>query len=148
MGPKGNAIKRLRKTLNHVDPSGEFITYRGAVPYEELHNLYAAADINVYASSCENMPNILLEGMASGLPIACSNRGPMPEILGDVGIYFDPKKPEEIADTIRTLMESRKLRTQMAQAAFERARQFSWQRCAEETFTFLEKVFQVQQPKG
>ena len=142
VGAEGTAIKRLRKTLKRLDPEGKFIIYRGAVPYEELHNIYTAADIKVYASSCENMPNIVLEGMASGLPVACSKCGPMPEILGDAGIYFDPEKPEEIACAIRTLIESWKLRAQMAQTAFERAGKFSWQRCAEESFTFLEQVAQ------
>lgn len=142
VGPEGNAIGRLRKTLDRLDPDREFIIYRGAVPYEELHNLYAEADINVYASSCENMPNIVLEAMASGLPIACSNKGPMPEILGDAGLYFDPEKSDEIAVVVRTLMESHNLRSNIAQAAFKRANQFSWQRCAKETLTFLAKVSQ------
>ena len=35
------------------------------------------------------MPNTLVEAMASGLPIACSDRGPMPEVLGDGGVLFD-----------------------------------------------------------
>jgi len=46
--------------------------------------------------------NILVEAMASGLPIACSNRGPMPEVLGDAGVYFDPEDPHDIARALRT----------------------------------------------
>jgi glycosyltransferase involved in cell wall biosynthesis len=134
------AMERLNETLQRVDPEARFIRYRGAVPHEELHGLYAAADINVFASSCENMPNILLEGMASGLPIACSNRGPMPEVLGDAGVYFDPEQPDEIAEAIRTLIESSELKTEKAQAAYERAQQFSWARCADATLGFLAQV--------
>ncbi len=83
------------------------------------------------------MPNILLEGMAAGLPIACSDRGPMPEVLGDAGVYFNPEDPASIAKAIRHLIESPELREQKAQAAFQRAQQYSWARCAEETFGFL-----------
>ena len=66
------------------------------IPYHELHSEYKDADLGVFASSCENLPIILIEKMASGLPIACSNKGPMPEVLGSAGVYFDPENSYEI----------------------------------------------------
>ena len=142
VGPAyGTALRRLEATLRDVDPKGEFIVYHGAVPYENLPKFYKNADIDVFASSCENMPIILLEGMAAGIPIACSRREPMPEILGEAGVYFDPEDPKEIAAAIRVLIESPELRAQKAQAAYARAQQFSWRRCAAETFSFLSEVF-------
>jgi glycosyltransferase involved in cell wall biosynthesis len=134
------ALKRLNETIIRLDPRRHWVHYHGAVPFTELHNHYARADLGLFASSCENMPNILLETMASGLPIACSNLGPMPEVLGDAGLYFDPTKPEEIAHALRELIESPQLRTELAQASYQRAQQFSWRRCADETFRFLVKV--------
>jgi glycosyltransferase involved in cell wall biosynthesis len=86
------------------------------------------------------MPNILLEEMASGLPIACSNRGPMPEVLGDAGVYFDPEDPNDIARALRELIESPVLRTKLARASFGRVQRYSWRRCADETFSFLASV--------
>jgi glycosyltransferase involved in cell wall biosynthesis len=83
------------------------------------------------------MPNVLLEGMAAGLPIACSDRGPMPEVLGGAGVTFDPERPEDIARALRTLAEDDALRRRCAEAASERARLFSWQRCARETLAFI-----------
>jgi glycosyltransferase involved in cell wall biosynthesis len=134
------ALKRLKVTLSNLDPDGDFIIYKGAVPHDQLNVHYAAADLCVFASSCENMPNILLEGMASGLPIACSNRGPMPEILGDGGLYFDPEKPQDIATAIKRLIVSPELREEKSSAAFALVQQYSWQRCADETFTFLSTI--------
>jgi glycosyltransferase involved in cell wall biosynthesis len=139
-GPPAGGMDRLKEVLNRVDPEGTFITYRGAVPYEKLNAIYAAADIGAFASSCENMPNILLEGMAAGLPMASSYMGPMPEVLGNAGIYFDPEDPNSIADALRKLIESPGLRAEMAQAAFDRAQVFSWKRCAAETFEFMAKI--------
>ena len=107
------------------------------MPFPKLHELLRAADLFVFASSCENMPNVLLEGMAAGLPIACSNRGPMPEVLGDTGVHFDPERPDEIASALRRLAEDDALRRRLAAAASERARQFSWERCARETLAFV-----------
>jgi len=134
------ALKVLRRALAQVDPAGEFIHYSGLVPHALLHEQYSQHDLCVFASSCENMPNILLEGMASGLPIACSRRGPMPEVLGEAGVYFDPESPDSIAAALRQLIDSRQLREQMARASFERVQVYSWRRCAEETFRFLSSV--------
>jgi glycosyltransferase involved in cell wall biosynthesis len=138
VGPAYQAgLQRLTKKLNSLGASSNFVQYRGAVPYDVLHNLYKKADLKVFASSCENMPNILLEAMAAGLPIACSKSGPMPEVLGDAGVYFDPESPHEIAEAIETLIRSPQLRARDAAVGFERAQQYSWKRCASETFAFL-----------
>ena len=134
------ALRRLRRTLQRVDPAGRFVRYAGPVPYNELHTWYEAADLCVFASSCENMPNILLEGMAFGLPIACSSRGPMPDILEDAGIYFNPEDPIDIAKAIRRCLDFPDLREQKALAAYNLSRQYSWARCAEETFGFLARI--------
>ena len=134
------ALRRLEDAMQRCDPRGEFITYSGPVSHILLHERYTRSDICVFASSCENMPNILLEGMASGLPIACSNRGPMPEVLGDAGVYFDPESPIDIARALHELIDSAELREQLARRSYERVQMFSWSRCAGETFGFLARV--------
>ena len=78
--------------------------------------------------------------MAAGLPIACSKRGPMPEVLQNSGIYFDPFQPHEIAEAMRTLINSPELRFRLAAQAKELSRAYSWQQCAKETFDFLAAV--------
>jgi glycosyltransferase involved in cell wall biosynthesis len=134
------ALKRLLRTIDRVDPQSKCIRYTGPIPHECLHEQYAQADLCLFASSCENMPNILIEGMASGLPIACSNKGPMPEVLGDAGEYFNPENPKEIAGALRKMIESPELRQNIAERSFERVQQYSWERCADETFRFLSDV--------
>ncbi|MFO0629921.1 MAG: glycosyltransferase family 1 protein [Polyangiales bacterium] len=131
------SLARLQETLQRCDPEGRFLRIRGAVPFAEVHRHYQEAELFVFASSCENMPNILLEAMAAGLPIACSNRGPMPEVLGDAGAYFDPESVDDTAAALRRLAEDHALRARCADSAFAGAAQFSWNRCADETFAFL-----------
>jgi glycosyltransferase involved in cell wall biosynthesis len=141
VGPAcAQALKRLRTSLENADPSGSFIHYPGEAPYADLHTYYKTADLCLFASSCENMPNILLEGMASGLPIACSDRGPMPEILGDAGVYFDPEFPDDIARVLLTMINCPELRENAARKSYKRAQDFSWQRCATETLVFLQRI--------
>ena len=85
------ALKKLEKTLNAVDPNEEFIQYLGKVDFDSLDSYYKKADGFIFASTCENMPNILLEAMASSLPICCSEYQPMLEMLGNTGEYFNPE---------------------------------------------------------
>lgn len=147
VGPANlRALQRLNSTIDSVDIGRHWVHYHGAIAFDELHHQYAQADLGLFASSCENMPNILLETMASGLPIACSNKGPMPEILGQAGVYFDPEQADDIARALSELIESPQLRTELSKISYASAQQYSWQRCANETFRFLNVV--VQDYKG
>lgn len=137
------AVERLERALNRHDPQRAWVTYHGAIAHQELHRRYGDADLGVFASSCENLPNILLEMMASGLPIACSELGPMREVLGDGGVYFDPEKPADMAGAMLELISSPQRRADTAEVAFERSSQFSWARCSTNTFEFLASVARI-----
>lgn len=132
--------KHLKSVIQKIDPDNVFINYYGHIPYEKLHEFYHSTDIAVFASSCETFGQILTEKMSAGLPIACSNRSAMPEILGESGVYFDPESPDEIANAILTLMCSAELRHKLATLAYQKSQSYSWKRCSEETFEFLSSV--------
>lgn len=131
------ALNRMNAAMANFHDNQSWVNYHGNVPFNELHNIYDKANLGVFASSCENMPMILMETMASGLPIACSNMGPMPEILGEKGVYFHPERSEEIFRALHYLIKSPQLRKEIAQDSYERSQQYTWQRCADETFGFL-----------
>lgn len=136
-GGKGQAQERLDMQIASSDPEHLFVTQREFAPQQTLPTLLAQADLFVFASSCENMPNTLLEAMAAGLPIACSDRGPMPEVLRDGGVYFDPEDPDTIAAAIETLITNADQRILVARRAKELSGQYSWLRCATEIFSFI-----------
>jgi len=118
-----------------------FVDEIGFVRHEDLPALLANADLFIFASSCENLPVTLLEAMAVGLPIACSNRGPMPEVLEDGGVYFDPEDEKSIDVAIETIITNTDLRTSIAHRAKELSEQYSWARCATETWRFLRDCY-------
>ena len=141
VGPGQNApLRRLKRAMAECDPAGEWVFYRGPVDNGRLPEIYESADMAVFASSCENLPIVLLEKMASGLPIASSNRGPMPEVLKDGGGFFDPESIDEIADTIESMVRSDSLRGALSIRSFEIAKQYRWAQAAAETLGFARLV--------
>jgi glycosyltransferase involved in cell wall biosynthesis len=132
------ALKKVQAAL--AASTGTAVRIRGAIPHDELPAVYREADAFVFASTCENMPNIMIEAMAAGLPIASSNREPMPGILRDAGVYFDPEDPADIAAALRTLIGDAERRRSAAERAFALSSEYSWDRCARETFAFLREI--------
>ena len=82
----------------------------------------------------------LLEGMATGLPTACSDMSSMSEILGEAGIYFNPLDIDSIADRLKKLIKSDKLRKRNGLKSMSIARKYSWDLCANETLQFLKQI--------
>jgi glycosyltransferase involved in cell wall biosynthesis len=139
-GGGGRPKQLLDAELAACDPKGDFVKDVGFVRHGDLPRLLAEADCFIFASSCENLPVTLLEAMAAGLPIACSNRGPMPEVLEDGGVYFDPENSESISLAVEKLLNDGELRLSFATRAREIAEKYSWAGCAWQTWSFLRKT--------
>ena len=144
IGPSNpKAMKKLQQTMNMLDPEKAFISYFGSEEHFHIQDIYKSTDIFVFASSCETFGQIVLEAMASGLAIACSERSAMPDILQDAGLYFNPEYPVSIAGAIRKYMESNILRKEMAKKAYLLAKNYSWKACADKTFKFFRDTTQT-----
>ena len=134
------SLLQLKNKISMLDPSQKWTIYHGELPYSRIDEIYSKANLGIFASSCENMPNILLETMAAGLPIACSDCGPMPEILGDDGVYFNPESPSDIASALLKFIDSPDLRYRKACASSKKSTEYSWDFCSSSTFSFFEEV--------
>jgi glycosyltransferase involved in cell wall biosynthesis len=98
-----------------------------------LGHLYRRAAALVYPSEYEGFGIPPLEAMGYGCPVLCSHASSIPEIVGDAGSYFDPRRIDAIADAMEQLVSSQELRTRLVSRGSERARQLSWDRCAAKT---------------
>ncbi len=112
----------------------------GRVPYDEMPGSYHHALLNIFASECENCPNILLEAMAAGRPLLVSNRPPMPEFAGDAAVYFDPRSPHELADKLASVLENPLRMKELAARAMERSLLYDWRRTARLTWKAIEEL--------
>jgi glycosyltransferase involved in cell wall biosynthesis len=130
-------MDRLTLAVAEYDPEGNFVELERFIPNTAIATELTRADLFIYASSCENLPVTLLEAMAAGLPIASSNRGPMPEVLGDAATFFDPENPGAIAAAVFSVINDQALRERIRADAQHRARAFTWNRCADLTWQVL-----------
>lgn len=138
VGPANTASEVLVDSWRcQYDSDRSWLLWHGEKPYSEVQRFYQEADISVFMSSCETFGNILLEAMASGLPILCSNRSALPEIHAGACLRVDPEDLSDVETKLELMIRDSELREHHARAAYERAQTFSWRKCADETFQFL-----------
>ncbi|MBC8179732.1 glycosyltransferase family 4 protein [candidate division KSB1 bacterium] len=134
------ALVELKNYISKMNGLKNKIRYVGNVENKELQKYYNNSDIFIFASSSETFGMILLEAMASGLPIACSNVSSMPEILEQNGEYFDPNDPISISQAIEELLINKKKRIYYSNSVIKRAKQFTWEKCSNKTFQFVTTI--------
>ena len=137
MGSPGTAMNKLQLAIKKYDANNEWVFFQNKIQYNKMHQVYQKFDYGIFASSCENLPITLLEMMGSGMQIACSNFSPMPEILGNGGIYFNPVKPSSIAEAVKNLIVSKKNENKNIKFFKNIAEKYKWENTAYLTFDFL-----------
>lgn len=131
--PEAEHVRDLIEKFGLVDK----VLMLGAVPYETLPSWYACARAVLFASSCENCPNILLEAMAAGCPVLSSNVMPMPEFGGDGLAYFSPQDPSDISRALARVLGDADYSSQVGKAALSRSQRYSWAVTAAQTWAQL-----------
>jgi glycosyltransferase involved in cell wall biosynthesis len=129
-------LGRLRERIEELK-LGERVRVMSSVSHRDVLGMMAAARIAVFASVCENCPNILIEKLHAGLPVLCSDRPPMPEIGGDAAIYFDPDRPGSLTEAFVALYASPQRQRALAAAARLRAERFAFDITYRRTVDFL-----------
>ena len=141
VGPRNPlAFTRFEKVRDRLDPSREWSYVDVELSQSELRDLYATSDVFIYASTCENLPNILLEAMAARIPIVCSDSRPMSDILGGGGRYFVPRDAKSLASAIEATVNSAESRQTMVDVAYDRAAAYDWDSCARDTLEYLHEI--------
>jgi glycosyltransferase involved in cell wall biosynthesis len=116
------------------------IHFTGWVSDEDVRHFYGACDLFVFPSFYEGFGLPILEAMACGRAVACSNTSAMPEVANLSALLFDPSSPLEITRAMRDVLLDPELRLRMERLGSQRAASFSWSRAARET---LDVYYQV-----
>ncbi|MET3536384.1 glycosyltransferase family 4 protein [Chryseobacterium limigenitum] len=129
------ALEKLKKVL--LKDKENVINYRGLIPYDELSDVYINADGFIFASTCENMPIILIEAMTAGLPIASSDKEPMGEVLENSAFYFNSVSVDSIYNSLKDYLLNPEKRTINSENTFNKAIRYTWKDCYNNTFKYL-----------
>ncbi len=110
---------------------GKRVHQLGFVTDEQLHALYAKADVFVYPSLYEGFGLTILEAMAAGCPVITSNISSMPEVAGDDALLVDPYSVESISEGILSICQNESMKDKLIPMAKKRAKTFHWNKTAE-----------------
>ena len=130
------------ETLREIGRFGlsERVKVLGHLPYEDLPGLYNVARLLVFPSLFEGFGIPLVEAMACGCPIACSNVTSIPEVIGEAGITFDPTSIEDIAEVIWSVWTDDARLADMRREGLRRTSLFDWENSARKTIEVYRKA--------
>jgi glycosyltransferase involved in cell wall biosynthesis len=120
---------QLRARAAELDVLAD-VRFEGWLGEEEMEGLWGVADAFVYPSLYEGFGLPVLEAMARGVPVACSDTSSLPEVAGDAALLFDPRSEDAIAQAIERLLGDPALSRDLRERGLSRANEFSWERTA------------------
>lgn len=123
---------------------GNKVIFTDYVPKSELPALYQGAKVFVFPSYYEGFGIPVLEAMAAGTPVLCSNTSSLPEVADTAALYFDPEDVEALKLAVRRALGDKPLRDRLRAAGKERAAGFSWEQTAQATLAAYEQALNQQ----
>lgn len=138
----GRASWRADESLRaaHATRLFDEIRFTGYVPDEDLPLLYNAATLFVYPSLFEGFGLPPLEAMACGTPVIAGANTAMPEVVGDAGFLIDTTDVGVLQAALEQVLSDRACRARLAAAGLVQAREFTWERCAQQTVEVYRRV--------
>jgi glycosyltransferase involved in cell wall biosynthesis len=119
----------LRERARELGIEGD-VRFAAWISPAELEGLWAITDVFVFPSLYEGFGLPVLEAMARGVPVACSNASSLPEVAGEAALLFDPRDEGAIAQALQQLLSDRALADRLRALGLQRSREFTWERTA------------------
>jgi glycosyltransferase involved in cell wall biosynthesis len=128
--------------------------FAGAVPYESVPDFYRDMDMLVMPTHTtkrirEQFGRVLVEAMASGVPVVGTTCGAIPEVIDVAGLVVPESDPDAMAEALRRLLRDESLREKLVKAGRERVEQhYSWEQVARKTYTLFRQVLKEKTAAG
>lgn len=144
VGRRGWLYEEIFSTVTELKLT-EHVHFLENVSDKDLARLYNAACCLTLPSYYEGFGLPPLEAMACGTPVVVSDRGSLPEVVGDAGLLIDPDEPESLSDALSRVLEDSVLRTSMRKRGIVRSSEFSWAKAAHQTMAVYDSVLETAQ---
>jgi len=122
----------------------ERVHFTGYVPQEDLPALISGARVFVLPSLYEGFGLPVLEAMACGTAVICSNAGSLPEVAGDAAIMVDAHNTQQLIQALQRILDDDDLCQELIQRGMQRVERFSWEKCARQVLQVLLRVGNMQ----
>jgi glycosyltransferase involved in cell wall biosynthesis len=140
IGPEGDTASPLRQLAEALG-IGPQLRWLGYVGRESLPALYRRAGVFVMPSLQEGFGMPVLEAMACGTPVICSNTTALPEVAGEAGLLIDPTRPEELAEAMAKVLSDKSLAGLMRDKGLIQAGGFSWEKSGRLALSYLREAW-------
>lgn len=132
---------------------GDRATFTGAINFNLMPEYFHQMDMLVLPTETtkrirEQFGRVLVEAMASGIPVIGSTCGAIPEVIGDAGLVFTEGDPDELAQALRRMLSNEGLRERLVVAGHEQVKQYSWDRVADKTYELYRQVLRAKEMKS
>ncbi len=135
-GRDGYGADEVHRKIAELGLGGR-VKILGWVAHEDLARLLCGATCYVSACRYEGFGIAVLDALSCGCPVVAYSAGAIPETVGDAAVLVDPSGSDHLAAGIRQLLDSTDEYHRLAKLGVERAREFSWKRAAEQTYSSL-----------
>lgn len=140
-GKEGYGFSQIKSEIDKLDLNiKNDIIIPGYIAEKDLPALYSGANLFIFPSLYEGFGIPIIEAMSCGTPVICSNSSSLTEAGGEAAQYFDPEKPEEIAETINSVLTNPALKTKMVAAGHIQAKKFSYLKMAKEVLGVIDSL--------
>jgi glycosyltransferase involved in cell wall biosynthesis len=138
-GSAGYGAAEIRQRI-HASPARSRIDVRGFVDDHSLRELYRTSSILAFPSLDEGFGIPVLEAMAAGTPVLCSDSSALPEVTGGAALLVNPLSVESIAEGLRRLIEEPDLRSELRGRGLARSSEFTWERAVGKTWAVYREL--------
>ena len=149
-GPERASFEQQLRDLRLTDR----VEIIGAIDYDEVPSIFQKIDVLVMPTQTtrrirEQFGRVIVEAMASGVPVIGSTSGAIPEVIGDAGLVVPEGDAVALAEALDRLLSDPALRRKLAGAGRERVElNYSWRRVAEKTYEFYQRILRMRSEPG
>lgn len=130
---------------NNLEKKVRFLDF---IPRQDLTDFYFSAEVFVNPSHFEGFGFTLIEAMACGCPVICSDNTSFPEVAGNASLFFDSENEEELREKLELILNDKKLKEKLISNGRENIKRFNWKKSAEQLLELYKQIIKKKEGKG